>query len=158
MQQRLVKLVRNLQKYNFFHHVLLCNPCDDTVVAHPPSTHPHVHIHPYTGFFKPMLTPLVCSFLSFSVQLSKLIFGLSIICYQNNSNILCERAWAASGAQVIIAHDNIYHVTNLPINSCILSSLAGDDGPDSAQLLACARNQTNSSSSSSIEWALAQRQ
>ena len=44
------------------------------------------------------------------------------------------RAWAASGAQ---AHDNINHVMNLPINSCILSSLADDDEPDSARLLAC---------------------
>ena len=47
------------------------------------------------------------------------------------------RAWAASGAQVIIEHDNINHVMNLPINSCILSSLADDDEPDSARLLAC---------------------
>ena len=73
------------------------------------------------------------------------------------------RAWAASGAQVIIEHGNINHVMNLPINSCILSSLAADDEPDSVRLLACGIKQIRpffvpSSSSSSLEWALAQRQ
>ena len=47
------------------------------------------------------------------------------------------RAWAASGAQIIIAHDNVSHVLNVPIHSCIFSSLSADDEPDWSRLLAC---------------------
>ena len=56
----------------------------------PPSTHPHVQIHPHTRIFKSILTPLVFSVLSFSLQLSKLAFRFPIISNQNDSSLLRE--------------------------------------------------------------------